>query len=154
MGVGVNDLGNGQAWDKRKGNTRLALYLLVILICQPITHSPDASHKDNVYLFIKHPVLILWSVCKVKTQDPENFDEEVMSLGTAWRFLYDSQGRWVHICCLLVSLRTNFIPNPLGVNVNKCWNKWWISSWQVIVCSFFFFPAFISQGSERHSFDY
>jgi hypothetical protein len=24
-----------------------------------------------------------WSVCKVRTQDPENFDEEVKTLGTA-----------------------------------------------------------------------
>jgi hypothetical protein len=28
----------------------------------------------------------LGSVCKVRTQDPENFDEEVKSLVTAWRF--------------------------------------------------------------------
>ena len=27
------------------------------------------------------------SVCKVRTQDPENFDEEVKSLLTAWRML-------------------------------------------------------------------
>jgi hypothetical protein len=27
----------------------------------------------------------LGSVCKVRTQDPENFDEEVKSLVTAWR---------------------------------------------------------------------
>ena len=26
---------------------------------------------------------LLWSVCKVRTQDPENFDEEVKSLVTA-----------------------------------------------------------------------
>jgi len=25
------------------------------------------------------------SVCKVRTQDPENFDEEVKSLVTAWK---------------------------------------------------------------------
>jgi len=28
--------------------------------------------------------LVLGSVCKVRTQDPENFDEEVKSLVTAW----------------------------------------------------------------------
>lgn len=27
---------------------------------------------------------LLVSVCKVRTQDPENFDEEVKSLVTAW----------------------------------------------------------------------
>ena len=29
------------------------------------------------------------SVCKVRTQDPENFDEEVKSLVTAWRLMND-----------------------------------------------------------------
>jgi len=29
--------------------------------------------------------LSLGSVCKVRTKDPENFDEEVKSLVTAWR---------------------------------------------------------------------
>ena len=28
------------------------------------------------------------SGCNVRTQDPENFDEEVKSLVTAWRFFY------------------------------------------------------------------
>ena len=28
------------------------------------------------------------SGCNVRTQDPENFDEEVKSLVTAWRFLW------------------------------------------------------------------
>ena len=27
-------------------------------------------------------------VCKLWTQEPENFDEEVKSLGTAWRLAY------------------------------------------------------------------
>ena len=32
----------------------------------------------------------LGSVCKVRTQDPENFDEEVKSLVTAWHSLDES----------------------------------------------------------------
>ena len=28
--------------------------------------------------------VVFGSVCKVRTQDPENFDEEVKSLVTAW----------------------------------------------------------------------
>jgi hypothetical protein len=31
----------------------------------------------------------LGSVCKVRTQDPENLDEEVKSLVTAWRRVTD-----------------------------------------------------------------
>ena len=33
------------------------------------------------------------SVCKVRTQDPENFDEEVKSLLTAWRILIHPYSR-------------------------------------------------------------
>jgi hypothetical protein len=37
-------------------------------------------------LLALHPTsLLIRSVCKVRTQDPENFDEEVKSLLTAWR---------------------------------------------------------------------
>ena len=36
------------------------------------------------YLYSSGATLIR-SVCKVRTQDPENFDEEVKSLLTAWR---------------------------------------------------------------------
>ena len=32
-------------------------------------------------------------VCKVRTQDAENFDEEVMSLVTAWWYLLDINSR-------------------------------------------------------------
>ena len=34
---------------------------------------------------LQTPIKIEGSVCKVRTQDPENLDEEVKSLVTAWR---------------------------------------------------------------------
>jgi len=35
---------------------------------------------------LQTPIKTRGSVCKVRTQDPENLDEEVKSLVTAWRF--------------------------------------------------------------------
>ena len=45
------------------------------------------------------------SVCKVRTQDPENFDEEVKSLVTAW-LIYDLFIQFSVVSCVPCSLRT------------------------------------------------
>ena len=48
----------------------------------------EASNQDLVFIFQTLPKRQQrrepGSVCKVNTQDPENFDEEVKSLVTAW----------------------------------------------------------------------
>ena len=41
-----------------------------------IETKPEIKQQRNVF--------IKGIVCKVRTQDPENFDEEVKSLATAW----------------------------------------------------------------------
>ena len=49
---------------------------------------PLVEEEENEMSGIKKKGIILLikrSVCKVRTQDPENFDEEVKSLLTAWR---------------------------------------------------------------------
>jgi hypothetical protein len=47
-------------------------------------HSSSTSQGLDVST-LQTPIKIEGSVCKVRTQDPENLDEEVKSLVTAWR---------------------------------------------------------------------
>ena len=58
-------------------------------------------------------------VCKVRTQDPENLDEEVKSLVSAWRSRISPR---LTECCTIVGLFIIFIVNLklvwfLGVNL-------------------------------------
>jgi len=51
-----------------------------------IQENKDLQVFGQDYKSLTHPTsLLIRSVCKVRTQDPENFDEEVKSLLTAWR---------------------------------------------------------------------
>jgi len=42
---------------------------------------------------LQTPIKTRGSVCKVRTQDPENLDEEVKSLVTAWRLVKEKEYR-------------------------------------------------------------
>jgi len=56
-----------------------------------ITEKYFLSYTFQTLPFLSNTVLLLnGSVCKVRTQDPENFDEEVKSLVTAWLMLTTS----------------------------------------------------------------
>jgi hypothetical protein len=55
------------------------------LACEKRRQEPQTQSTHQLLWIQKE----IWgSVCKVRTQDPENFDEEVKSLVTAWFSLY------------------------------------------------------------------
>ena len=51
------------------------------------------SVSTSLQTLLIFPVTVFGSVCKVRTQDPENFDEEVKSLVTAWLMLTTSSSK-------------------------------------------------------------
>jgi len=59
--------------DKRLDITRLLLFNQIFLKDKILPYNETDAASKNL------------SVCKVRTQDPENFEEEVKSLLTAWR---------------------------------------------------------------------
>ena len=69
----------------------------------------DASKKRDVKR----------SVCKVRTQDPENFDEEVKSLVTAWRVFLLS-----FLFFLVPARRSNHLPRAGFYLLFSCWQLW------------------------------
>merc|ERR1712026_207326 len=59
------------------------------------------------------------SVCEVRTQDPENFDEEVKSLVTAWRVFLLS-----FLFFLVPARRSNHLPRAGFYLLFSCWQLW------------------------------
>ena len=69
------------------------------------------------------PSSSIGSVCKVRTQDPENFDEEVKSLVTAWLMTSSSSHRSIHLLLVFLSSKWNGEligknPEPVTVEPN------------------------------------
>ena len=118
--------GHTKGKEKQCSELNFSLFLFVpslffsFLSCAGVGFESNSTLHPllRVYLVstLQTPIKTRGSVCKVRTQDPENLDEEVKSLVTAWRIEEPSE----------INL---FLARFYSPGVTKTWHHFSIEKW-------------------------